>query len=368
MSQFSRWRCPVIGTCLIAGLLLTSFWETTRAGGDSGEAKNPKDRKTAPQSKPGEPVLERSITMKTLGGRQFWADVAVFHDWRIQKNVLTGHYRLLDGEDYRHATGTLQECRDKLEEIKAELKLPPMQGKAVIVIHGIVRSSRSFEALSKRLEQEGYHVFRFDYASTRISIPAAAEDLHRVVESLDGIKEINFVVHSMGGLVVRSYLAEHKDPRIKRMVMLGVPNLGASLATRLHDNALYRLVYGPAGQQLVQDPDGFIAGLPTPDFEFAIIAGARGTLGGFNPLVPGDDDGTVSVSSTRLPGAADFMTVRCLHPFLMKHGPAIDATVHFLKTGALRDTGDPHPIPSDPEVQTQPQHNQPSLPAGDSTQ
>ena len=34
--------------------------------------------------------------MKTLGGRQLWGDVAVFHDWRIQKNILTGHYRLLD--------------------------------------------------------------------------------------------------------------------------------------------------------------------------------------------------------------------------------------------------------------------------------
>ena len=29
----------------------------------------------------------------------------------------------------------------------------------------------------------------------------------------------------LGGLVVRAYLAEHRDPRIHRMVMLGVPNV-----------------------------------------------------------------------------------------------------------------------------------------------
>jgi pimeloyl-ACP methyl ester carboxylesterase len=304
-----------------------------------------------PQSDLGQEIADRleKIPMKTLGGRQLWADVLHFHDWRIQQCHLDGHYRLLDGNDVRHASGTLDECRSRLDEIRREQKLPPMNGKAVILVHGIVRSSKSFHRMSSVLRDAGYHVIGFDYPSTRIEIPASAEYLHQVIESLEGIDEINFVVHSMGGLVVRAYLSQHKDPRIGRMVMLGVPNQGARMASLLEKNVLYRTLYGPAGQQLVEDPNGLIATLPTPDFEFAIIAGVRGNEQGYNPLIAGDDDGTISLECTRLPGAADTLYVTAMHSFLMNNPEVIAATQQFLKTGALRESGQKEPIPCDPQ-------------------
>jgi pimeloyl-ACP methyl ester carboxylesterase len=287
--------------------------------------------------------------MKTFGGRQFWGDVHFFHGWRIQKNTLTGHFRLLDPNDYRHASGSRKECDDELARIAKARNLEPMTGKVVMLVHGIIRSSKSFKALAARLQEDGYTVVGFDYPSTRTDIRDSAEYLHSVIESLDKVEEINFVVHSMGGIVVRSYLDKHTDKRIKRMVMMGVPNGGANMADRLRKNSLYRLIYGPAGQQLNSDPDGLIAKLPTPQFEFAIIAGGRNSSTGYNPLVPGDDDGTVSVTSARLPGAADFLLVRCTHSFLMKNDAVIDATVRFLESGRLRKEGDPHPIPIPPK-------------------
>lgn len=291
------------------------------------------------------------VPMKTLGGRQLWADVLHFHDWRIQQCHLDGHYRLLDGSDVRHAWGTLSECRARLEEIRTAQKLAPMDGKAVILIHGIGRSSKSFHKMASVLRDAGYHVFGFDYPSTRIEIPDSAEYLHQVIDSLEGIDEINFVVHSMGGLVVRAYLKEHRDPRIRRMVMLGTPNQGARMATLLEKNPLFRTLFGPAGGQLVDDPNGLISGLPTPDFEFALISGVRGSDDGYNPLIPGDDDGTVSLECTRLPGAADSLCLRAMHSFLMNHPEVIAATEHFLKTGALRKTGQKQPIPLEPSAE-----------------
>ena len=283
--------------------------------------------------------------MKTLGGRQFWGDVQFFHGWHIQKNVLTGRFRLLDGDDIRHASGTLKECRAKLEQIRKDRKLPAMKGKGVIVIHGIIRSSKSLGRMTAKLKRHGYEVFPFEYPSTRIQITEAAEYLHRVIASLEGIEQIDLVVHSMGGLVVRSYLAKHHDRRIRRMVMIGVPNRGARMADRMKRNVIFKAVFGPAGQQLVSQPNGLIGKLPTPEFPFAIIAGARGSINGFNPLIPGDDDGTVGVASTRLPGAADFMTVHTLHSFLVNRDDVIEAAARFLKTGRLRKDGEPHPIP-----------------------
>ncbi|MDQ3332895.1 MAG: hypothetical protein M3552_19970, partial [Planctomycetota bacterium] len=84
---------------------------------------------------------------------------------------------------------------------------------------------------------------------------------------------------------------------------------------------------------------------PTPEFEFAVIAAGKGNEAGYNPLISGDDDGTVTVASTRLPGATDFLQVNgLLHSFLMFDNRVIDATVRFLDEGRLRKDEEPEPI------------------------
>ncbi len=289
-----------------------------------------------------------NVPWSTLGGRQFWGDVVHFRGWRIQHNVFTGHYRLLDPRDVRRAWGSRSQCEAELERVKSQLRLPPLSGPVVILAHGIIRSSKSFSSMQSRLEEAGYLVVPFDYPSTRVTIPQAADYLREVIESLSGVSDIHFVVHSMGGLVVRAYLgrtADHPDPRLRRMVMIGVPNLGARLANIVRDQPLFRTIFGPSGQQLVEDPAGIIARLPTPPFEFAVIAGSRGDPAGYNPLLPGDDDAVVSVEATRLPGATDFLTVRGLHSLLPSHPQVIDAAVRFLATGSLHPDGRREPIP-----------------------
>jgi len=280
-------------------------------------------------------TVEDEISMKTLGGGQFWGDVVFFRGWHIQQNVFTKHYRLLDEHDNRHAWGSLAECRAKLKQIREEQKLPPMQGRGVVLIHGILRSSKCMSAMAETLEQAGFHTFQFDYPSTQVSIPDAAEYLHQTIESLEGIEELSIVAHSMGGLVTRAYFAEHHDPRFRRVVMVGTPNHGAELADLVHRNFLVRTAAGPGGRQLVTDPEGLIPSLPAPKCEFAIIAGARNNPAGWNPFIPGDDDGTVTVESTRLVGAADFSTVQTTHTSLLRNREALDQTLRFLGEGRL---------------------------------
>ena len=287
---------------------------------------------------------EPSWGVPTLGGRQFWSDVHFFHDWRIQQHVLTGHYRLLDDDDGRHASGRLDECVNALGDIRRTHQLAPMSGKAVVFVHGILRSAKSFDAMAETLDQAGYLTLGFTYPSTRITIPAAADNLARALASLEGVEEIHFVGHSMGGLVVRAYLAKQPDPRCTSLVMLGVPNQGADLAASMGGNPLFRLLYGPAGQQLATGDDCFAESLPTPKFPFAIISGGRGDGRGYNPLIAGDNDGTLAVECTRLAGAADFLTVSCMHSFLPSDDEAIAATLHFLEHGRLRAHGPPQPI------------------------
>lgn len=291
--------------------------------------------------------------MPTLGGEQFWSDERVDQGWRIQQNAFTGHYRLLDPHDVRRAWGSDEQCRLALDEIKRREKLPPLEGRAVITLHGLVRSRDHMDGIGRYLAEQGdYHWVNVSYASTRRSLDEHAQSLARVIAGLEGIDEIHFVCHSLGNLVVRRYLGEAQeprprwliDPRITRMVMLGPPNNGAQLARRLKDNEFLAMIFGPSAKQLARTWDETQSLLATPGFAFGILAGGRGTDFGTNPLVQGDDDLIVSVEETRLAGACDFRLVNCLHGRMMDDADVRKHVLTFLAHGYFSTESERQPI------------------------
>ena len=276
------------------------------------------------------------------GGLQTWGDELLFHDWRIQRDARNGRCRLLDGDNVRRASGAFEECQAALEEIKRQRGLTPMKGKAVVLLHGLAHSRSCMTALGKYLEQHGeYVVLNVEYPGTHQSIGADARALASILEHLDGIEEINFVAHSMGNIVVRHYLADQTDPkagrrpdpRIRRMVMLGPPNHGSSLANAFADNRLFKMILGKPGQELGRHWAWEAINLATPQFEFGIVAGGLGNRHGFNPFLPGDNDGVLPVESTRLAGAADFVVVPILHLPMVSDDRVFQYTLRFLQHG-----------------------------------
>jgi pimeloyl-ACP methyl ester carboxylesterase len=280
-----------------------------------------------------------NVPLPTLGGQQFWADELFFHQWHIQRNTLTGHYRLLDEHDIRRAWGTLTDCRNALETIKKEQKLPPMRGKGVILVHGLCGSHTSMESLSRYLQKNGgYSTFNMTYPSTQDDVSEHALSLARIIANLDGIEEIDIVGYSLGNIVVRNYLANAKqkhDPRLRRMVMLGPPNHGSLAAVVLAENALFKTITGQAGQELGTHWGTLEEQLATPSFEFGIIAGGKQDGKGFNPLLPGDNDSIISVETTRLAGAADFIVFPVIHPLLPDSSRVQESTLRFLQLGCF---------------------------------
>ena len=293
----------------------------------------------------------------TLGGKQFWTDELIFHDWRIQRHAWTKHYRLLDDENHRRVWGTFEHCRDRLEALKRQEKLPPMQGKAVVVLHGLVRSRQSMSRLCDYLEEQGeYTVVNVSYASTRNRLDQHAHSLAQVIENLGPeITEINFVAHSLGNLVIRHYLGDQTDPaegicvdpRIQRIVMLAPPNNGTQFAERFQDNKLFRAIWGKSGVELGKQWPELEKRLATPHNDFGIIAGGRGGTSGTNPLLRGDDDFVVSVEETRLPGARDFIVLPALHSLIMDDPKTKEYVLRFLRHGYFVSAEQRQPIPID---------------------
>lgn len=304
-----------------------------------------------------QPIIERSlpnVATGTLGGTQFWSDELVFRDWRIQRSVLSGHYRLLDDRDIRRAWGTFEQCRSRLDELKRDQGLKPMTGRAVVTLHGIIRSRTVMEDLGDYLEEKGNFVpINVSYASTRRTVDEHAESLARVIDHLEGVDEIHFVCHSLGNLVLRRYLGEASaenpqwkvDPRIKRIVMLAPPNQGARLADMFKHNKLVGLIWGPCCKQLSAEWADLEPRLAIPSQEFGIIAGGRGTEDGANPILAGDDDFVLTVDETRLPGAHDFLVVKRLHGQMLSDETVQQHVLRFLEKGHFVSEFARKPIP-----------------------
>ncbi len=289
---------------------------------------------------------------KTWGGSQFWSDLRVAHGWRIQRNTVTGHCRMLDAENRRVVSGSWQKCLARFELERAQGRIPPVKGAVVIVLHGLFRTRRSMVPMCEFLEKQGgYTTINISYPSTRASVADHAECLAGIVNDIPEAEELSFVAHSLGNLVIRRYLAKAArpdgpgiDPRFQRMVMLGPPNQGAELAEKIGKNKLFEWVAGDSGNSLARDWNGLEQHLAVPPFEFGIIAGGKGSPKGMNPIISGDDDFIVSVSSTRLAGARDFLVLPVLHTFLMSDPQVQQHTLRFLKHGYFTSTEARQPI------------------------
>lgn len=308
----------------------------------------------APADEAEGPAIPNLPTL-TLGGKLFWTDLRVRAGWRIQQSSITGHCRLLDNENYRHAYGTLEHCEKQLRGIIAEKAIPAPEGEVVVTLHGLMRSRDVMQGLGDFLESEGQltpvHV---SYASTRRSLDDHATSLARVIDNLGSdVTKIHFVGHSLGNLVIRRYYGEASaaeprwkvDPRVGRVVMLAPPNQGAHAARIWRDNDLFELVTGPSGKQLGLEWKQVEPRLGRPSGEFGIIAGAHpgGPLG--NPLLPGDDDLVLSVSETVLPGASDSITVPLHHGEIISNAEVKAYVLQFLQNGYFVASDKRQPIP-----------------------
>lgn len=275
-----------------------------------------------------------NLQLPTAGGKQFWTDHCWRDGWRIQQNAVTGHWRLLDAGNVRHAWGSRRACERVLS--RQPVANIPVRQHHVILLHGLFRSAASMQPLAARLEGgEDRRSVLFEYASTRASITAHAAALRDVVEGLPQTVPISFVGHSMGNIVVRHALGDWERAgnqqmldRITAVVMLGPPNQGAAIARQLAKLPAYGLVAGQGGLELGPEWQQLQAKLAIPRCPFGIIAG-RLPDGFTNPLVGGAGDFVVSVDETRLPGGT-MLEVNQVHSLLMDDPAVQQAVANFI--------------------------------------
>jgi pimeloyl-ACP methyl ester carboxylesterase len=206
----------------------------------------------------------------------------------------------------------------------------------VILIHGIFNIKYCMAWMAHYLKKKNNEVILFGYPSTKYAIPDLVEWMHPKIKDLmtDPNQSIHFVCHSMGGLLLRAYLEKYQVPNLSKVVFLGTPNQGSELADWLHLrlNKLYAFLFGPAGFQLqtTQTPQLFKRPV---DFELGVIMGNKPgiKLGCFK----GENDGMVSVESSKVAGMKDHLILPTSHTLLLIDKITLFQIDYFLKNGVF---------------------------------
>jgi pimeloyl-ACP methyl ester carboxylesterase len=203
---------------------------------------------------------------------------------------------------------------------------------AAILVHGLWVHGVVMALLRRRIARHGYRVRSYSYPSMRCTLRENAKGLAQYCGGI-AAPRLNFVAHSMGGLVVMEMLAEYSEFATGRVVLMGTPYGGSFAAHRL-----MRLPGGPAllgcclPEWLGREKPPALPRLP-----IGVIAGRVGIgLGRLvAPDMPKPNDGVVAVCETSVPGMRDHVVLDVNHTGMLLSREAAAQTCAFLRRGAF---------------------------------
>lgn len=197
----------------------------------------------------------------------------------------------------------------------------------IIILHGLYMHGLVMQPLSHRLRKLGYQTKTLTYNSVKID----EEKVYQTIdEALDPFSPNVLVGHSLGGLMIKQYLASRRPSTasISHVVAIGSPLQGASIAERIKELGF--------GAMLGNAPKH---GLDLHDDRWRWpqkLGSIAGTLPlGARPLLLMDNhtlsDGTVTVEETKIAGMTDHLMARSSHTGLIYSRFIAKQIDHFIR-------------------------------------
>ena len=213
----------------------------------------------------------------------------------------------------------------------------------VILIHGLRGNTDDMQIITDYLKEYNFETVNFVYPSKDDKIQNLAEiflkpEVLKQIEKQP--KQIHFVTHSMGGIVLRSYLVNHLteiDSILGKVIMISPPNKGSDVSEFFKKTMLYQKRYGISGQQIGYDINKQVGLSDSVSYNPGIIAGTDTQFPYFSYFIKGDDDGKISTERTKLKGMGDYIEMHFPHDTIMEQKEVAKQVLHYIENSEFED-------------------------------
>jgi pimeloyl-ACP methyl ester carboxylesterase len=208
----------------------------------------------------------------------------------------------------------------------------------VVLVHGLWVHGIAMALMRRRVARSGFRVFSYSYPSVRLTLTENVERLARYCREI-GAPRLNFVGHSLGGLIVLRMLEAVSGIQPGRVVLAGSPVTGSYAARNLARLPGGRAALGRSMMECLESKQPvFLTGC-----DIGVIAGRMSVGAGriVAPELPAPNDGAVRVEETRLPAMRDHIVLNVSHSGMLVSRATAHQICAFLRNGAFdrRDEG-----------------------------
>jgi pimeloyl-ACP methyl ester carboxylesterase len=215
-----------------------------------------------------------------------------------------------------------------------------MSLESVVLVHGLWMNGVELSVLGQHLRRDyGFAVRTFSYPTLHGDAAEICGELAKFGASVAGAGRVHFVGHSLGGVLVHRTLSECGREFNGNAVVLGSPLNGSKAASGAARWPMLRPLLGPhvLNELAVAKPRHW-----TGANALGSIAGTlRMGTGQFFAHFDEDNDGTVAVSETVIPGLADHLAMPHSHIGMLFAQDVAAQVAHFLRHGRFIPAASP---------------------------
>jgi len=215
-----------------------------------------------------------------------------------------------------------------------------LRNQITILSHGFNKSFEDMSYLSDGLSHHGVNNIIVNLPITFKSLNDCLNSLHVQIYDIVKKNNINFIGHSMGGLIIRSYINKWKLENVNRCIFIATPHLGSKLAKISGCIPFYEDIFKPIKDLKPSVENKYL--LINKNIEIGLIVGSKNSTFLGNIFLSAESDGRVEIKSALSSDAKDAIILPYGHKEIHHKEETLNQVKSFLINGMFHENNRKH--------------------------